>query len=431
MLITIGIIFGFSLLLFYTNFKYYQRTDYGNIESDNKPELKRAGYWEIGPIEIDNENPTKNWSITATTYDWCKGSGTWNDPYIIENVTIDGQNIYNCIRIDNSDVNFTIRNCTLINGKGEYWHSGGIRLENVTSGKILNNDCSFNQQGIYLLFSNNNTISGNSIYNNSMHGIVFYDQCSNNKIIGNEAKFNTKASIFIENGNNNLISDNNVSNNVRSAMDLRGTFDTEIVNNTVNNNGAYGISVQSSQKATVSFNYLRGNSLGVNFYNDRNCEILNNIVISNEDEDYSDGINIESVINVTVAKNNISYSQIGIFLRGSYPWDCYNNTISENNIKDNDYGLWFIGTDRNVILGNSVNENHIGINLRESNYNKFTGNKLIGNDECIVEVDCMGNIFENNDCSKADGVIPGYNLFFLLGILSTVAIILVKKLKNK
>ena len=62
----------------------------------------------LGPIHIDDNEPTKNWSITAATYDWCTGSGTWNHPYIIENITIDGQNVYNCIRIDNSDLYFTI-----------------------------------------------------------------------------------------------------------------------------------------------------------------------------------------------------------------------------------------------------------------------------------------------------------------------------------
>ncbi len=31
-----------------------------------------------------------NWTITNSTYAWCKGSGVYNDPYIIENLTIDG-----------------------------------------------------------------------------------------------------------------------------------------------------------------------------------------------------------------------------------------------------------------------------------------------------------------------------------------------------
>lgn len=187
--LTISIIF---IIFIFTNFNFSQENNYKNLESDNKLKLKRSGFWEIGPIEIDDKDPSKNWSITTTTYDWCKGSGTWRDPYIIENVTIDGQNTYNCIRIDNSDIHFTIRNCTLINGLGEYWRSGGIRLENVTNGKIFNNNCSFNQQGIYLTFSNNNTISGNTVNNNTINGITLRDHCNDTKIIGNIANFNAR-----------------------------------------------------------------------------------------------------------------------------------------------------------------------------------------------------------------------------------------------
>ncbi|GAH40211.1 unnamed protein product, partial [marine sediment metagenome] len=53
-------------------------------------DLKNAGYWDLtgSNILIDDLDPTKNWSYTASQYDWCSGSGTWNDPYIIENVTI-------------------------------------------------------------------------------------------------------------------------------------------------------------------------------------------------------------------------------------------------------------------------------------------------------------------------------------------------------
>jgi parallel beta-helix repeat protein len=398
-------ILGFPIFI-WINFPGYliTRNEYG--EPDDEPTLKEAGYWEIGPIEIDDENPTKNWSITASTYDWCNGSGLIDDPYIIENVTIDGQNVNNCIRIDNSDVYFMIKNCTLINGLGEYWHSGGIRLENVSKGTIFNNTCSFNQQGMYLLTSNNNEIAGNIIQNNTMHGIVFYDQCSNNKIIGNEANFNTKESIFIKNGTNNVISGNNVSNNIHSAIGLSYTYNTEIVNNTVNNNGAYGISVQASQNVTVSFNYLQGNSRGMNIYNDQDCNIFDNTVISNEDGDYSEGIYIEAVINVTVAKNSVFHSNMGIFLGG-----INNNTISENNVEDNYYGIYLLNTDNNTIATNSVKQNHIGIYLRNSDYNNVTGNTLIGNNECIVnQEDCIGNIFENNDCGRVDGAIPGYNI---------------------
>ena len=89
-----------------------------NINLINKIDLKNNGYWNLtgSNIFIDDLDPSRNWSYTASHYDWCSGSGTWTDPYIIENVTIDGQDAGNCIFIKNSVVPFIIRNCTLSRG---------------------------------------------------------------------------------------------------------------------------------------------------------------------------------------------------------------------------------------------------------------------------------------------------------------------------
>jgi len=59
------------------------------------------------------------------------------------------------------------------------------------------------------------------------------------------------------------------------------------------------------------------------------------------------------------------------------------------------------------------------------------GNILIGNDVCIKEIECGdNNIFENNDCGGENPAIPGYNLFFLIGIFSVVAILISQKIKK-
>ena len=82
------IIFGnLSFLYNFLNFN-------GNsINLINKIDLKNAE----SSIIIDDLDPTKNWSYTASHYDWCSGSGSKEDPYIIENITIDGLGIGSCI----------------------------------------------------------------------------------------------------------------------------------------------------------------------------------------------------------------------------------------------------------------------------------------------------------------------------------------------
>lgn len=71
--------------------------------------------------------------------------------------------------------------------------------------------------------------------------------------------------------------------------------------------------------------------------------------------------------------------------------------------------------------------------MDRSNYNNIFGNTLIGNDECIVEENCQGNIFsDNGSClyGQGGGGIPGYNLFLLFGILPIVTIVIGKKVKK-
>jgi len=43
------------------------------------------------PVLIDDLDPNFNWSRTAQENEWCYGSGSWSDPYIIENITIDAE----------------------------------------------------------------------------------------------------------------------------------------------------------------------------------------------------------------------------------------------------------------------------------------------------------------------------------------------------
>ena len=73
--------------------------------------LKSSGYWNLEfKIHIDN-----NWSETKSTYDWCSGSGTWSDPYVIENITVNGGNSGSPILIENSNVYFRIKKSTVYN----------------------------------------------------------------------------------------------------------------------------------------------------------------------------------------------------------------------------------------------------------------------------------------------------------------------------
>ena len=210
-----GMILVFTLAPFY-NFHITERTSAEQVYKDTKINLKNAGYWDLtgSLIDIDDSNPTKNWSYTASTYDWCSGSGTWNDPYQIENVTIDGQETVSCLTILHSKTAyFVIRNCTVYNSL-DTSGNGGIKLQNVNNGILINNTCTLNRAGIYLYSnSDNNTILQNELKDNNW-GVYLSVGCGANRISNNTIIDNDQYGIeiaFSSHGNNitnNIVKDN-------------------------------------------------------------------------------------------------------------------------------------------------------------------------------------------------------------------------------
>ena len=145
--------------------------------NDNPSFLKVNTFWtNISFIHITG----LNWTDAGLS-DWCSGSGSWDNPYLIENIIINASNSpIGCgILIENStNVYFKIQNVTIYEG------IDGIRLENTKKGTIFDNVLLNNMDsGIYLINSLNNTISRNILYNNGMNGLYLTTGCYYNKII--------------------------------------------------------------------------------------------------------------------------------------------------------------------------------------------------------------------------------------------------------
>ena len=132
----VALVLGFSVKI------NYLLIDQGIIVKERKVQSeniinypKMSGYWDLPFIYING-----NWSYTAGNYTWCSGDGSWQNPYVIENVTIDASSspTGSGILIENSKQNyFIIRNCTIFNA------GTGIKLENSTNGRLTENNCFF------------------------------------------------------------------------------------------------------------------------------------------------------------------------------------------------------------------------------------------------------------------------------------------------
>ncbi|MBD3254639.1 MAG: hypothetical protein GF383_06075, partial [Candidatus Lokiarchaeota archaeon] len=111
------------------------------VDEIDKKELKLSGYWNFQSIHIDNANGYGNgtWDDVDDN-DWCQGSGTFQDPYRLENITIDAKGYGHGITINQSeDVYFIIKNCTVINS-GNQPEDAGIFITVSNNGTIIDNE---------------------------------------------------------------------------------------------------------------------------------------------------------------------------------------------------------------------------------------------------------------------------------------------------
>ena len=72
--------------------------------------------------------------------------GSYNNPHILENSSIDSLGLNPGIKISNTDRYLIIRNCTILNG-GDLEQNAGIYLENCSNIQILNSNFNNNSYG--------------------------------------------------------------------------------------------------------------------------------------------------------------------------------------------------------------------------------------------------------------------------------------------
>ena len=171
-------------------------------------------------------------------------------------------------------------------------------------------------------------------------------------------------------------------------------------------------------------------AIGFNFGRVIGCIISDNIIYA----DLGEILTWYSTSNIIISGNIIDNNYVGIYLRYSD-----NNTISGNTVNKNsdgvdngDIGMYIYNSHNNTISGNDILNSIIGIRLKVSDNNIVLENNFIGSPDCIFEVGCSGNIFEDNEnCDYISDIEPsesskstfrGYNLFLLSGILWAVLI---------
>ena len=119
-----------------------------------------------------------------------------------------------------------------------------------------------------------------------------------------------------------------------------------------------------------------------------------------------------------------------------------NNTIIIGNIVNfnGDAGIYLKNSNYNNIHNNTAKNNTYGLHLEDSSYNCIYENVLVNNTYdyfesgiCVGNGDCRAGPTpaagggDDDDDDKEEVIIPGYDIYILIGIICIISIVLIKK----
>jgi nitrous oxidase accessory protein len=274
----------------------------------------------------------------------------------------------------------SVKGCRISNNSVMHCVQPGITLLYSDDNTITGNNASLNGlggegwYGIYLSNSNDNLIADNAAYGNGAYGINLFPSCNNNTIIGNVLKGNMYGLYMFTNCAGNLIESNVMSENTNSGLDLRfNCHDNRILNNTIQKNVVSGIDFLDSGQNLLQGNNISGNKrygLQAQGSSDKN------IIISNTISESQSGIFVESsgnqiygnrfVDNAVQAEDRGKNSWNAGYPRGGNLWSDYQgkdemkgpgqDIPGKDGLGDLPYRINEISKDAYPIMGNQVKQ---------------------------------------------------------------------------
>ena len=267
------------------------------------------------------------------------------------------------IRIATASTNNTIDgNTSYNNGQGNIQVGGGGCTNNVVSG----NNCSTcgNMPSIYITGNSHYcTVTGNTTQSDAGYGIL--TESSNNTIIsGNTVRDSGEGGIAIDAGQACAITGNTVTNaetggNTYSGIEVLDSGYATITGNTSDSNGAHGIHIYNADYCTVTGNYCRDQETGDGIHLTGTCAY--NVIADNEcNTNAANGIYIDgganAIGNHITGNMMVENQNHGIHCTG------YKSKIEDNFMRRN--GMAAAGTYHGIYLtaaadGCQVNDNTI------------------------------------------------------------------------
>ena len=270
-------------------------------------------------------------------------------------------NIFKSIVVERSNI---IINGNLYTVQGD--GSGrSFSLSNVNNVTIKKTKIKYFFSGVYFNNSSNNSMIGNSITLNN-NGIEFTDSL-NNSIIGNSITGNSGAGILLTHSLNNSIIGNNMTSNGYGVYLYSSSNNNSIIGNnvTANNNG---IGLSDSSNNILRSNILTDNTYNLDVWGLTPTHFINDI----DDSNTVEGKPIYYWINETDAIVPPDAGYIALV-------NCTHISVQNLTLISNTHGILLAYTVNSTIIGNNIKNNYFGIRLKDSSNNSIYHNSFVNN----------------------------------------------------
>ena len=375
--------------------------------------------WALGltphdPILLDG-NAAFLGDNSSTGITW--GSGTADDPYIIEGWEISSFPAYG-IEMRNADVHFVIEECYVhggiaVGGSGLYLHScsngtirdcitsendAGIFLQSSHGNILINNTCSSNNRGILAYYSGDNSMFNNACSLN-FEGIIL-SSSQGDFLVGNIIS-STTADITLWNSDSAALRQNELTGcGVFVFGEELGHFNTHSIDatNTVNGDPIYYYKNQTGITAPAGAGQvLMANCADMRIANQN----LDGVVVCIELA-FCTGTNVTN----NTCTCDYYHGWYGIYLVYSSGNHLINNKCSDF---VNGYGIYLLFSDGNDLIRNDCSGVNEGLVIWYSNRNYLADNLCLYVGSGIDLFGAWGSIVINNHLShNGHGVYIAY-----------------------
>jgi len=329
---------------------------------EEKMHLKTSNDYD--DIIIDDSS-SSNWTW-AKSQGYCTGSGTENDPYLIEGHIFTAINTNISLSISNSNKYFTINYCDFSRFLPNPSNATGLYLKNVSNGRVYYSIFRNLNRSIVLKNCNNFTIQAISSENSDI-GIKLIN--SDDNILDSIQIDDTKDGLVIENCSYNLfnlIEGHRFSNtainlkdcNYNDFLDIRiehckvglslnKSDYNKIANSFIHWVNGSTLELITSVNNTIENTATSYNENGIKFLNSNNTHVVNFLSTNST----FSGINMTFCYNNIIEKSWFRYS----YLHGISLLSSHYNKILENELDNNGVD----GISLTVCSNNLINDNMI------------------------------------------------------------------------